>query len=328
MLEKTPKNSLRIPFLDALFPGALWIYLYRDPRESLASMVEAWESGRFVTYRDLPGWPGPPWSLLLTPEWRNLAGSSLVDTVTGQWTMATRVLNADLERIEPGRVHTLEYGSLVADPRAELTRIAEFAELEFDREIETPLPLSRHTVSPPDPQKWRRLEAELGPALARVGEVRARARSLVERQAPAGAEQPAAVAPGAALRSVHTGTFPELLGQLSSSLLVTTYQTGKLICARTRRRGSTRTSATFHMPMGIALEGAEARRSEPARRSGSTATCPRSRPSWSPPRNRTTPACPAPLHFTGDIRIHDVAYADDELWVAATPVLVPVHARH
>ena len=289
MLEKTPKNSLRIPFLDALFPGALWIYLYRDPRESLASMVEAWESGRFVTYRDLPGWPGPPWSLLLTPEWRNLAGSSLVDTVTGQWTMATRVLNADLERIEPGRVHTLEYGSLVADPRAELTRIAEFAELEFDREIETPLPLSRHTVSPPDPQKWRRLEAELGPALARVGEVRARARSLVERQAPAGAEQPAAVAPGAALRSVHTGTFPEILGQLSSSLLVTTYQTGKLICARHTPSGLNTHFRNLDMPMGRSRGRAElavGTRSQVCE----YRNVPEVAPKLEPARERTTPA--------------------------------------
>ena len=34
MLEKTPKNSLRVPFLNAVFPQALFVYLYREPRES------------------------------------------------------------------------------------------------------------------------------------------------------------------------------------------------------------------------------------------------------------------------------------------------------
>ena len=32
---------------------------------------------------------------------------------------------------------------------------------------------------------------------------------------------------------------------------------------------------------------------------------------------------PRHIHYTGDIRIHDVAYADDELWVVGDPVLVP-----
>src|SRR5207248_3177054 len=65
LLEKTPKNALRIPFLAAAFPEARFIFLYREPRENLASIMEAWGSGRFVTYPDLPGWQGPPWSMLL-----------------------------------------------------------------------------------------------------------------------------------------------------------------------------------------------------------------------------------------------------------------------
>ena len=77
MLEKTPKNALRVPFLDACFPDAIFIYLYRDPRETLGSMMEAWLSGAFQTYPELPGWEGPPWSLLLVPGWRELIGTPL-----------------------------------------------------------------------------------------------------------------------------------------------------------------------------------------------------------------------------------------------------------
>ena len=67
LLEKTPKNALRVPFLAAAFPDATFVSLYRDPRETLSSMLDAWRSRQFVTYPDLPGWTGPPWSLLLTP---------------------------------------------------------------------------------------------------------------------------------------------------------------------------------------------------------------------------------------------------------------------
>ena len=60
ILEKTPKNALRVPFLARVFPQAHFVYLYRDVRETLASMIEAWNSGRFVTYPELPEWNGPP----------------------------------------------------------------------------------------------------------------------------------------------------------------------------------------------------------------------------------------------------------------------------
>src|SRR6185295_1223407 len=77
MLEKTPKNALRIPFFAALWPDSAFIYLYRDVRQTLASMMEAWASGRFVTYPHLPGWTGYHWSLLLVPGWQALAGKPL-----------------------------------------------------------------------------------------------------------------------------------------------------------------------------------------------------------------------------------------------------------
>src|SRR6185436_7295920 len=81
LLEKTPKNSLRVPFLARAFPDALFLYLYRDPRETISSMLDAWKSGRFATYPGLPGWKDLPWSLLLVPGWRELAGRSLAEIV-------------------------------------------------------------------------------------------------------------------------------------------------------------------------------------------------------------------------------------------------------
>src|SRR5688500_10412186 len=80
-LDRTPRNSLRVPFLDAVFPDATFLYVHRDPRESLADLLGAWRSGKFVTHSKLPGWPGPPWSLLLVPGWRDLAGRPLPEIV-------------------------------------------------------------------------------------------------------------------------------------------------------------------------------------------------------------------------------------------------------
>src|SRR5258708_38461994 len=57
----------------------------------------------------------------------------------------------------------------------------------------------------------------------------------------------------APLRAVHTEGFPELLRSLGVSLLVTTYQAGKLVIVR-EQGGSLNTHfRNFQAPMGLAL---------------------------------------------------------------------------
>jgi len=178
LLEKTPKNSLRVPFLAAAFPDALFVYLYRDMRDTISSMLDAWRSGKFVTYPHLPGWEGPPWSLLLTPGWRELAGKPLAEVVAAQWSAATRYLLDDLEQLAPERWCVSSYDALLADPQSEIERMARFLDVEWDRLLAAPLPPSRATLTPPDREKWRRNAADLEVALPLVREVAQRARAL------------------------------------------------------------------------------------------------------------------------------------------------------
>src|SRR4051812_19895646 len=57
------------------------------------------------------------------------------------------------------------------------------------------------------------------------------------------------------LRAVHTPNFPSLLRQLGVSLLVTTYQAGKLVVARDEGDPLNPHSPPFQAPMGMALAG-------------------------------------------------------------------------
>jgi len=178
MLEKTPKNALRIPFFAALWPDSAFIYLYRDVRQTLASMMEAWASGRFVTYPQLPGWTGYRWSLLLVPGWQALTGKPLPVVVAHQWAITTQILLDDLEALPRDRVRALRHADFVADPDARMAALTRSVGLGWDRPLGGALPLSKYTVSRPDAEKWRRLEHLIAPVLPIVAEADERARAF------------------------------------------------------------------------------------------------------------------------------------------------------
>ena len=179
MLEKTPKNALRVPFFAAAFPGSTFVYLYRDPRQSLASMMEAWASGAFRTYPQLPGWTGYPWSLLLIPGWRDLIGQPLPVVAAHQWATTTNILLDDLTALPTERLRVVEHDAFLRTPNDIAGALARSLSLDWDRELGSELPLSKTTVSHPRPEKWRRLEREIEEVLPILADADNRARDFV-----------------------------------------------------------------------------------------------------------------------------------------------------
>jgi hypothetical protein len=180
MLEKTPKNALRIPFLDAVWPDSRFIYLYRDVRQAFYSMWEAWRSGGFVTYPQLPGWRGAPWSLLLVPGWQRLNGMQIPEAVAHQWAITTETMLDDLEKIDPSRVLVIDYSTFLREPQAEIERLAKGVDLLWDRPLGAALPPSKTTVSAPDPDKWRRIAQVVEAVWPIVEKADLRARMFLE----------------------------------------------------------------------------------------------------------------------------------------------------
>lgn len=180
LLEKTPKNALRIPFLREVFPDAHFIYLHRDPRQVLGSMLDGWQSGGFRMYPGLPGWSGLPWSFLLVPGWRELIGKPLEDVVAAQWQRTMQVMLDDLDALPAGRWTGVDYDRFLLDPQREVSRLCEWAGLDWDRALTTQLPLSRYTLTAPDPDKWRRHAAAIEPRLAALDALVQRARQAAD----------------------------------------------------------------------------------------------------------------------------------------------------
>ncbi len=312
LVDATDADALRITFLAGLFPRATFVYLHREPEETLGEMLAAWESGERVTHPDLPDWDGRPWSLPLTPEWRRLAGASLAEIVAAQWNATMRVLLADLDRLAADRWCVVERAALLADPAAEIARVAEFADLDLGGA--DPAGLIRESSTPAADRS-----DELAPVLGTTAEAAAEARDLIAQ--PLRSQSAAPPDPNSPtespLRSVNSSNLPDILDQLGSSLLVSTYQTGKVVCVRREGTALNTHFRQFDSPMGLAWKGGRL-----AVGSKTQVLEYRDVPSVAaklePPGSHDACFVPRRSHFTGDIRIHDVAFAGDELWFVAT----------
>lgn len=163
-LEKTPKNSLRIPFLNSVFPDAYFVYLVRDPSETISSIIEAWNNGRWVTYHGLPNWD-INWSLLLPPDWASMKNKSIADIAAFQWKAANNYIINDLQNIPRNRWTIISYDELIKETSAHVNNICRFCEIEFDSHLkgitQERLALSRYTLTPPDRNKWKKNEDEI-----------------------------------------------------------------------------------------------------------------------------------------------------------------------
>lgn len=181
LIEKTPKNALRVPFLKQVFPDARFIFLWRQPSENIGSLIEAWRTGGWVTYRELEGWAGP-WSMLLPPGWQSLRGAPLASVAAWQWQCTNETALDDLSNLPCEDWTSVAYHELVADPAGTIRRLCSFAGVPFDAALQArtaaALPPSRHTLTAPAPEKWRRDEASINRVLPGLEACWQRLRSL------------------------------------------------------------------------------------------------------------------------------------------------------
>src|SRR5271157_2304233 len=119
------------------------------------------------------------------------------------------------------------------------------------------------------------------------------------------------------LRSVHTTNFPALLDQLGISLLVTTYQAGKLVVLRADQDHVNTHFRNLSKPMGLAAAG--------DRLAVGTLleiwefhNVPAVIPKLEPIGRHDACYLPRSSHVTGDVQIHEMAWGGDELWFVNT----------
>jgi hypothetical protein len=163
-LEKTPKNILRVPYLNALFPDARYLLLKRDGRAVVNSLIEGWEVRQSPVYRlpeplRLRDYRGRLWCFILPPGWRSYADTSIADIAAFQFASSYDVGLTDVETLPSGSVVELRFEDLLDRPVEEMGRVLHALELPpSDRVDEMAGDLVSNVVqsnSPPRPDKWR-----------------------------------------------------------------------------------------------------------------------------------------------------------------------------
>jgi uncharacterized protein (TIGR03032 family) len=120
------------------------------------------------------------------------------------------------------------------------------------------------------------------------------------------------------LAAGHTPNFPALLRQLGASLLVTTYQAGKLVMVRDEGDHLNAHFRAFQAPMGMALNGNRLAIGTQMQ-VWEFVDVPAVTAKLDPPGRHDACFLPRSCHVTGNIQIHEMAWGSGgELWVVNT----------
>jgi len=116
LVEKNPRNTLRIPFLRAVFPEAKIVHIVRDGRDVACSLV--------------PGIGGDHWSHLKPPSWRELSTEYTgVVRCALAWKEIVEIALADLACAPH---HTVRYEDLVTQPESVARQLLRYLGIHED----------------------------------------------------------------------------------------------------------------------------------------------------------------------------------------------------
>jgi uncharacterized protein (TIGR03032 family) len=119
--------------------------------------------------------------------------------------------------------------------------------------------------------------------------------------------------------SSHTSNFPDLLRELGISLLVSTYQAGKLIVVRAKAGELNTHFRNFFSPMGVVYQAETGRLAIGAKHEvWEFRNQPDVAPKLEPKGECDAAFLPRKTHHSGDIRIHEIGYIGSELWAVNT----------
>jgi Sulfotransferase family len=145
VLDKTCINVMRVPYLHALFPNARFVYIHRDGRDNVSSLMDGWlHDGHFALGKllgpfpcavDIDGGAFHEWSFFLPPGWRDYNEAPLEEVCALQWLTANRLALDASQQIPPAQWIRLRYEDIFDRPLEMFRELFGHLELPFDDAI-------------------------------------------------------------------------------------------------------------------------------------------------------------------------------------------------
>jgi hypothetical protein len=144
-LEKTPKNTLRVPMLTRLFPDAFYVWIKRNAVDNIDSLIAGWYAkdkvGPVAVQRyaragypiagqlHLQDYHSKWWKFALVPGWCDLAGKTVADVAAWQYYQCNHYTWGDLAHLDTSHIFHVQYEEFVQSPVKLVRQIFEWTEL-------------------------------------------------------------------------------------------------------------------------------------------------------------------------------------------------------
>jgi hypothetical protein len=183
VMEKTPANILKIPYVRAIFPEATYLFIVRNPFSFISSVEMKWQKSqlsgqgirrrlqstpitqlhhyalRFIMHKVEKRILGRKYISLWGPRYKemeqDLKTHDLLTVIARQWAVISAKAEKELALFEPGRVLRLRYEDFVQDPIPDLERICAHCGLEMTNDM---VRAAKEWVKPDRQLKWQRFD--------------------------------------------------------------------------------------------------------------------------------------------------------------------------
>ena len=170
VLDKTCINTMRVSYLKELFPKAHFIYIHRDGRDTVSSLMEGWKLGEHFTLEkylgtlpcavDIDQGKFKQWCFFLPPGWEKLNNASLEEVCAYQWITANQMALDSKKLIPKAQWVQIRYEDIFTNPIEMFETIFTRLDLPFENHIRSRVEnLTKHPTSivkgKPAPAKWK-----------------------------------------------------------------------------------------------------------------------------------------------------------------------------
>jgi hypothetical protein len=143
-VDKNNQNGLCVPYLQALFPDAVFVFVKRSPGDNLNSLIEGWRKpDEFATWsNDLPAKVAVEngqlhqWCFFLADGWRDYVNASVEDVAAFQYVAINQAILDAKAGVPAEQWVEVFYEDFLRDPAATFRKIFEGCGLSFDSRLQ------------------------------------------------------------------------------------------------------------------------------------------------------------------------------------------------